>query len=345
MPYRDSKLTRLLRESLGGRTKTCIIATIAPTVQCLEETFNTLDYAHRAKNIRNKPEVNQRVRSDRSALQRGARGSQPPCAAPAHGMASLSHRFPLPAGLQGSHAQGVRPGDRQAPRAALGGPGKGRRVPPCRPVPGHGKGPERGEGRKRARVHVLDLQASSLAAGMSGQRVHCRALGQDTWAHWAFRCPTLAQKTEQVAEMGKALETAQEEQAAAARALARKERQLERVQAAHREVSGLLRAAYADLASARQGEAERAHAMARQRAAEGQMTAHAESVAKELARTGEELAGAFAKIARQGGVGRRNREAMVDADRDAEQALAQARQAVAAQRVRDAGGVCCVPFL
>ena len=33
IPYRDSKLTRLLRDSLGGRTKTCIIATIAPTVQ------------------------------------------------------------------------------------------------------------------------------------------------------------------------------------------------------------------------------------------------------------------------------------------------------------------------
>lgn len=55
---RDSKLTRLLRDSLGGRTKTCIIATVSPAVHCLEETLSTLDYAHRAKNIRNKPEVN-----------------------------------------------------------------------------------------------------------------------------------------------------------------------------------------------------------------------------------------------------------------------------------------------
>ena len=54
---RDSKLTRLLRDSLGGKTKTCIIATIAPSVQCVEETISTLDYAHRAKNIRNRPEV------------------------------------------------------------------------------------------------------------------------------------------------------------------------------------------------------------------------------------------------------------------------------------------------
>ena len=54
---RDSKLTRLLRDSLGGKTKTCIIATISPSIHCLEETLSTLDYAHRAKNIKNKPEV------------------------------------------------------------------------------------------------------------------------------------------------------------------------------------------------------------------------------------------------------------------------------------------------
>ncbi|XP_074578266.1 kinesin-like protein KIN-5A [Curcuma longa] len=61
IPYRDSKLTRLLRDSLGGKTKTCIIATISPSIFCLEETLSTLDYAHRAKNIKNKPEVNQKM--------------------------------------------------------------------------------------------------------------------------------------------------------------------------------------------------------------------------------------------------------------------------------------------
>lgn len=66
VPYRDSKLTRLLRDSLGGRTKTCLIATISPSISCLEETLNTLEYAHRSKNIKNKPEVNQKVL--RSAL-------------------------------------------------------------------------------------------------------------------------------------------------------------------------------------------------------------------------------------------------------------------------------------
>ncbi|CAM0872560.1 unnamed protein product [Alopecurus aequalis] len=61
VPYRDSKLTRLLRESLGGKAKTCIIATVTPAVHCLEETLVTLDYAYRAKSIRNKPEVNQKI--------------------------------------------------------------------------------------------------------------------------------------------------------------------------------------------------------------------------------------------------------------------------------------------
>lgn len=61
VPYRESKLTRLLQESLGGRTKTSIIATISPGHKDLEETVNTLEYAHRAKNIQNKPELNQKM--------------------------------------------------------------------------------------------------------------------------------------------------------------------------------------------------------------------------------------------------------------------------------------------
>ncbi|KAL1419131.1 hypothetical protein MTO96_005243 [Rhipicephalus appendiculatus] len=61
VPYRESKLTRLLQDSLGGRTKTSIIATISPDMTNLEETLSTLDYAHRAKNITNRPEVNQKM--------------------------------------------------------------------------------------------------------------------------------------------------------------------------------------------------------------------------------------------------------------------------------------------
>ncbi|KAM9549829.1 kinesin-like protein KIF11 isoform 3-T3 [Guaruba guarouba] len=61
IPYRESKLTRILQDSLGGRTKTSIIATVSPASISLEETLSTLEYAHRAKNIMNKPEVNQKL--------------------------------------------------------------------------------------------------------------------------------------------------------------------------------------------------------------------------------------------------------------------------------------------
>lgn len=50
-----------MQDSLGGRTKTSIIATISPASINIEETLSTLDYAHRAKNIQNRPEVNQKL--------------------------------------------------------------------------------------------------------------------------------------------------------------------------------------------------------------------------------------------------------------------------------------------
>ncbi|KAE9396081.1 kinesin 2 [Gymnopus androsaceus JB14] len=61
VPYRESKLTRILQDSLGGRTKTSIIATVSPARSNLEETLSTLDYAMSARSIRNKPEINQRM--------------------------------------------------------------------------------------------------------------------------------------------------------------------------------------------------------------------------------------------------------------------------------------------
>jgi kinesin family protein 3/17 len=59
IPYRDSKLTRLLQDSLGGNTKTVMIAAISPSDFNYEETLTTLRYASRAKMIKNKPRVNQ----------------------------------------------------------------------------------------------------------------------------------------------------------------------------------------------------------------------------------------------------------------------------------------------
>ncbi len=85
IPYRDSKLTRLLQDSLGGRSKTSIIATLSPSSAAVDETISTLvilwvskkfdgiiftllftrflfqEYAFRAKTIKNQPVVNQKM--------------------------------------------------------------------------------------------------------------------------------------------------------------------------------------------------------------------------------------------------------------------------------------------
>ncbi|KAI9089302.1 hypothetical protein K1719_029581 [Acacia pycnantha] len=64
VPYRDSKLTRLLQDSLGGNSKTVMIACISPADINAEESLNTLKYANRARNIQNKPVVNRDLLSN-----------------------------------------------------------------------------------------------------------------------------------------------------------------------------------------------------------------------------------------------------------------------------------------
>ncbi|XP_031656948.1 kinesin-like protein KIF21A isoform X6 [Oncorhynchus kisutch] len=59
VPYRDSKLTRLLQDSLGGNSQTMMIACISPSDRDFMETLNALKYANRARNIKNKVMVNQ----------------------------------------------------------------------------------------------------------------------------------------------------------------------------------------------------------------------------------------------------------------------------------------------
>ncbi|KAL0836476.1 hypothetical protein Bca101_088365 [Brassica carinata] len=59
IPYRDSKLTRILQPALGGNAKTCIISTIAPEEHHIEESKGTLQFASRAKCITNCAQVNE----------------------------------------------------------------------------------------------------------------------------------------------------------------------------------------------------------------------------------------------------------------------------------------------
>lgn len=58
IPYRDAKITRILKDSLGGNAKTVMITCISPSSSDFDESLNSIKYANRAKNIRNKPVVN-----------------------------------------------------------------------------------------------------------------------------------------------------------------------------------------------------------------------------------------------------------------------------------------------
>lgn len=90
MPYRNSKLTRLLQDSLGHNSRTVMVACVSPADSNMEETINTLRYANRARNIKNKPIVNRdptaaeivllrqqlaAARAEIDVLQRQIRGS------------------------------------------------------------------------------------------------------------------------------------------------------------------------------------------------------------------------------------------------------------------------------
>eukprot|EP00824_Muranothrix_gubernata_P004359 TRINITY_DN15540_c0_g1_i1.p1 TRINITY_DN15540_c0_g1~~TRINITY_DN15540_c0_g1_i1.p1 ORF type:complete len:662 (-),score=156.44 TRINITY_DN15540_c0_g1_i1:430-2196(-) len=61
IPYRDSKLTRILQESLGGNSKTCLIITCSPSVFNSDETLSTCRFGMRAKHIKNKAKVNKQM--------------------------------------------------------------------------------------------------------------------------------------------------------------------------------------------------------------------------------------------------------------------------------------------
>ncbi|KAF5835168.1 P-loop containing nucleoside triphosphate hydrolase protein [Dunaliella salina] len=59
IPYRDSKLTRILEDSLGGNCRTTMVCTVAPSMEAFQESLSTLKFANRAKNIKNEAHVNE----------------------------------------------------------------------------------------------------------------------------------------------------------------------------------------------------------------------------------------------------------------------------------------------
>lgn len=59
VPYRNSSLTRILQNALGGNSQTIMICAVSPAADNYEETLSTLRYADQAKKIKNKPVVNE----------------------------------------------------------------------------------------------------------------------------------------------------------------------------------------------------------------------------------------------------------------------------------------------
>ncbi|KAG8516328.1 Kinesin-like protein KIF7 [Galemys pyrenaicus] len=104
IPYRDSKITRILKDSLGGNAKTVMIACVSPSASDFDETLNTLNYASRAQNIRNRATVNWRPEAERAPEEAalGARG--PPRHRSETRIIHRGRRAPGPAGAATSAA-------------------------------------------------------------------------------------------------------------------------------------------------------------------------------------------------------------------------------------------------
>ena len=114
VPYRDSKLTRLLQDSLGGNSRTVMLACVSPSDADLEETLNTLKYASRARFIKNKAVVVQDPTQARiSELEAQVASLQARLTHYENGGALLPAATPLPAAVAPSAA--AAPGAAAAP--------------------------------------------------------------------------------------------------------------------------------------------------------------------------------------------------------------------------------------
>lgn len=70
VPYRNSKITRLLSDSIGGRTKTCLIATVSPAESCMDETISTMKFADRARQVMVRAQANEINAQDDALVKR-----------------------------------------------------------------------------------------------------------------------------------------------------------------------------------------------------------------------------------------------------------------------------------
>ncbi|KAK2107478.1 Kinesin-like protein kif7 [Saguinus oedipus] len=108
IPYRDSKITRILKDSLGGNAKTVMIACVSPSSTDFDETLNTLNYASRAQNIRNRATVNWRHEAERQSEEAASVARGPPRHRSETRIIHRGRRAPGPAAAASSAAAAMR---------------------------------------------------------------------------------------------------------------------------------------------------------------------------------------------------------------------------------------------
>ncbi|CAE7723360.1 Kif17, partial [Symbiodinium sp. KB8] len=202
IPYRDSKLTRLLQDSLGGNTKTVMMAAISPADYNYDETLSTLRYADRAKQIKNKPIINEdpkdallREYKEEIEKLKAALAAATASGDPAAVLAALEAASGGKAGAGGGGAPSTAPGaaaPAPAPAPAEGGAPTAQRLPAAPPS---GSSPaEGGEGRAGAASpsEPASVPSDLGATGMAGELEEQRALTEAAQAAQADMAAKLA---------------------------------------------------------------------------------------------------------------------------------------------------------
>ncbi|TFY80453.1 hypothetical protein EWM64_g3555 [Hericium alpestre] len=160
IPYRNSKLTRILQDALGGNSVGLLICNLAPGLKFRQDTLNTLNFAVRTKNVENKPVVNER--DNRPAPKPHFAAIQAP--APAGKPAALP--APIVAGPSS------RPSIIPAPRSGGSLPGMPSRVPRGSAAGGSGSAPYPGASKRReSGIGIVQSHRNSLNTQLSEKEI------------------------------------------------------------------------------------------------------------------------------------------------------------------------------
>ncbi|KAI0067006.1 kinesin-domain-containing protein [Artomyces pyxidatus] len=161
IPYRNSKLTRILQDALGGSSVGLLICNLAPGLKFRQDTLNTLNFAVRTKNVENKPVINER--ENLPAPKQHFAAVQPPPAK----LAAL----PLPAGpIAGSSRPSLVPARTITSSSGVPGPS---RVPRISAIGSHAPYPNAHK-RKESGIGLVQGHLNSLAQAMTDQDIDDR---------------------------------------------------------------------------------------------------------------------------------------------------------------------------